>query len=194
MHDHLSDRELLVLILERLSFVHDHQHTIIKEIHAMSGNQDAQFTVLVGLVDDLKTSLGTLGTALDKEIQQVIDAQAGGGTGASPANMAKVQSAIDGLNTISDTIKAMATKLAADDPTAPTFVDPAALASAVAAARAAGATDVQLQAVVALGDGVSPQITKAMLKDAMAAAQVAAGDGSAPATAAQLAALIALST
>lgn len=156
----------------------------IRELRTMSATVDSKLDELAGVIDALQTGV----TA---EIQQLTDALAANAGNLSPAAIAR----FDGIR---NRLQAMVEALNADDapppPPPPVLIDPTALANAIAEARAAGATDVQLQAILNLGDGTSPQITKTMLADAVAAAQVAASDGSAPADATMLAGLIALST
>lgn len=157
----------------------------IRELRTMSATVDSKLDELAGVIDALQTGV----TA---EIQQLTDALAANSGNLSPAAIAR----FDGIR---NRLQAMVEALNADDaaappPPPPVLIDPAALANAIAEARTAGATDVQLQVILNLGDGTSPQITKTMLADAVTAAQAAASDGSAPADATMLAGLIALST
>jgi len=186
MHrDQMSERQLLGLILDRLAgidgllgLVHEHQHVIIRRIIEMSATVGSKIAEVLSALGDLSTDIAT-------EMQQLKDAIAAQGT-LSTGDAAAFDDLIS-------RIRGMSTTLKSDDPTAPPVnVDPAAFAAAIQSARDAGATDVQLQVIVALGDGVSPQISKAMLAGAIATALVSASDGSAPASAAQLAALSAL--
>jgi len=172
MHrEHLSDRQLLELI-------HDHLHVIQQEIREMSATFSSKMA-------EVLTALGDLTADVATEMQQLKDALSGNGS-LSSADVAAFDDLISRIRGLSTTLKS-------DDPTAPPVnVDPAAFATALTDARNQGATDVQLQVILNLGDGVSQSFTKAMLASAIATALVSASDGSAPATAAQLAALSAL--
>lgn len=150
----------------------------IRELKAMSATVGSKIAEVLAAVGDLSADVAT-------EMQQLKDAIAGQGN-LSTADAAAFDDLISRIRGLSTTLKS-------DDPTAPSpNVDPGAFAAAVQSARDAGATDVQLQVILNLGDGVSPTFTKAMLAGAIATALVSASDGSAAATAAQLAALSAL--
>ena len=165
-----------------LRMIIDNQHFMFKEFQMSASAFQAQ-------LDALTAAQGALGDAISAEIAELATIVSGSKGPVSPAQTAQIQSVIDNLNTAVTALKA-STAAAIGSP--PVNVEPTALASAITAAVNLGATDAQLQVIRNLGDGVSPTSTTAMLRDAVNAALVAASDGTAAATADQLAALIAL--
>lgn len=122
------------------------------------------------------------------DIQARLDAALAGGT-LSPEDISALQTASNDLGTVATDLEKIG-QSPAPPVTAP--VDPSTLSAALVDATNKGASAVQLQVVTNLGDGVTTPIMKSQLAAAVTAAAAAAFDGSAPATADQLSALVAL--